>query len=278
MKPPEAMSAGPLAREPEAAASPSPPRVRAFELDALRGLAVLMMMLHHFAFDLRYFLGLDVFAFQERPWFQYLLRPLFVAVFLTVSGICCSFSRDNLKRGLRMLAAAAVLTAVTTAASLLTHTDLFIFFNVIHLIAVGTLLYARMERRDARRVPGKREARLAVSAILSVSLIFLGGVIERFGPVSNDWLLPLGWATDTALRVMSDYMPLLPWLGFFFSGAVLGLLLYRERRSLFPGAPRRLVRAAAPLGFLGRHALVFYLLHQPVILGILILLRRAGVI
>jgi len=76
---------------------------RVFELDALRGLALFMMFLHHFIFDLRYIFGLDVFAWQESWWFINLLRPLFLNVFLVVSGISSSFSRSNTRRGLRLL-------------------------------------------------------------------------------------------------------------------------------------------------------------------------------
>ena len=43
---------------------------RAFELDVLRGAAVIMMMLHHFIYDLRFIFGLDVFAWQETGFFQ----------------------------------------------------------------------------------------------------------------------------------------------------------------------------------------------------------------
>lgn len=270
MKPPEEL---------QVPAAPGAVRERAFELDALRGLAILMMMLHHMIFDLRFMLGLDVFAFQESAWFQFLLRPLFVAVFLVVSGICCSFSRNNARRGVRMLAAAGILTAATVAGTLLFKTQMSIYFNVIHLITVGTLLYAALESRDKKaRTKGKREFRLAFAILASAVLLFLGSVLGEFRSISSDWLLPIGLPSVKTANLMADYMPLIPWLGLFFTGAAIGLVLYSGRATLFPGAPRRLVQTLRPFGFLGRHALAFYLLHQPILLGLLLLLRNTGVI
>jgi uncharacterized membrane protein len=117
-------------------------RCRAFELDALRGLALLMMVLHHLVFDLRYLFALDVFAFQETWWFENLLRPTFLNVFLLVSGICCTFSRSNTRRGLRLLVVAIGFTAATSIVSWFSGLDFYILFNVLHLLAVGTLLYS----------------------------------------------------------------------------------------------------------------------------------------
>ncbi len=182
-------------------------RPRAFELDALRGFAVLMMMLHHFAFDVRYMLGIPLFGFQERIWFETLLRPFFVAVFLGVSGVCCSFSRDNRKRGVRMLAASIVLTVVSFAGSRLLDIDLYIYFNVIHLITVSTFVFALLEWMDRKR-PESRPLRLAVSVLLSAASLYLGSVLPAFGTPQSDWLLPLGRVTPQTAEVMADYMPI----------------------------------------------------------------------
>ena len=83
---------------------------RILEIDLLRGLAVFLMMLHHLIFDLRYIVGLDVFAFQETVWFQEYLRPPVISVFIMVSGISSSFSRNNLRRGVRLMIASLLLT------------------------------------------------------------------------------------------------------------------------------------------------------------------------
>jgi len=242
---------------------------RAFELDALRGLALLMMILHHMIFDLRYLFGLPVFAMQETWWFNNLLRPLFLCVFLVVSGICSTFSRSNFKRGLRMGAAALAFTAATAIASKLTGFDLYIFFNVLHLLAVGTLLFAWITSRD--RGPWTD----VILITLTVVIAWAGSIIPQT-PVGTPLLLPFGLLPEN-LPGMSDYLPIFPWLGFFFAGTLIGRFRYRDRCSAFPHAPAGLQQAVSPLVFMGRNSLVIYALHQPILLGLLYGLRAAGV-
>lgn len=247
-------------------------RCRAFELDMLRGLAVLMMILHHFIFDLRYLLGLKVFAFQEAWWFDALLRPVFLFVFLGVSGVCCTFSRSNSKRALKMVLAALLFTGVTTAVWLIADLELAIFFNVLHLLALGTLIYAILEKKI------KNQKYFLPILVLAGSLLIWGGTIIPYAPRPQGYLLlPLGFLPQNAVT-MGDYMPILPWLGFFFIGAALGRLLYAQGCSLLPNASQRLLRVVSPFTWLGRNALMVYIFHQPIILLVLFGLRWVGLI
>ena len=99
----------------------------------------------------------------------------------------------------------------------------------------------------------------------------LGAVIIAAGFWTNGirvectWLFPLGLKYRGFTS--SDYFPLLPHLGFFLLGSVLGRTLYKKKESLLPGvSPKNiLVRS---LSFCGRHSLWIYLLHQPVLYGI----------
>lgn len=250
------------------------PDRRAFELDALRGLALVMMMLHHLAFDLRYIMGLDVFAFQETWWFANLLRPVFLNVFLIVSGICCSFSRSNTRRGLRLLGVALLFTAATTAAAGLTGQPIYIFFNVLHVLALGTLLYSALtlaERRQGRRLAWVD----VVLTLLGAVVLWLASLLPHWADRGSYWLLPFG-LLPANVPGMADYLPLIPWLGFFLIGAVLGRQVYAAKTSAFPGAPAWLVSGSRPLVFVGTHSLLIYALHQPAILAILFGLRLAG--
>ena len=88
-------------------------RQRAYELDLLRGFALFMMMLMHFAWDVRYEFHVDVFEFLEAEWFWAFVHPFFIVIFVGVSGVCCTFSKNNLIRGLKLLGVAAGLTLAT---------------------------------------------------------------------------------------------------------------------------------------------------------------------
>lgn len=249
---------------------------RAFELDALRGLALLLMVLHHLIFDLRYLLELPVFAFQETGWFIDLLQPFFLNVFLVISGVCCTFSRSNTKRGLRLLLVAVVLSVATWAASVLSGYDLYIYFNVLHLLAVGILLYAWLthgENKTGRRLPRTDVLLL----LLAAALLWGASLLPQAAGFGRWWLLPLGLPPQLDFT-MSDYLPLIPWLGFFLIGALIGRHAYAGRCSAFPGAPGWLLQASQPFAYLGRHSLLIYVLHQPVLLAILFGLRAAGLV
>ena len=271
---------------------------RAFELDALRGLALLMMVLHHFIFDLRYLLGLDVFAFQETWWFANLLRPAFLNVFLVVSGICCTFSRSNTRRGARLLAVALAFTAVTTLVSRLTGQEFYILFNVLHVLAFGTLLYAGLtyservktqtgqervtaddrQESSAQNNPGQKNPAVDVLLIvIAAVLIYLGSLMPHWQDAGSWLLLPIGLPPVPGVA-MADYLPIIPWLGFFLVGALIGRIAYSDRCSAFPNAPRLVLQLSRPLEFMGRHSLVVYAVHQPVLLAILFGLRALGVL
>jgi uncharacterized membrane protein len=77
------------------------------------------------------------------------------------------------------------------------------------------------------------------------------------------------FAKSTSGFYSSDYFPLLPWFGFFLAGGALGPILYRNRRSFFPVRERGVSPWKKPVLFIGRNSLVFYVLHQPLVYGLL---------
>ena len=109
------------------------------------------------------------------------------------------------------------------------------------------------------------------------------------GFVSNgfwdNWEITLGGGAGTALSngtnqgsfgdrinfegfVSSDYFPLFPQLGYFFIGAAIGKTAYREKKTLLPGTLEK-TPAARFFCWCGRQSLFIYLLHQPIVYGLL---------
>lgn len=249
------------------------------ELDWLRGAALSLMILHHAIFDLYHYYSVDRLAFQNDGWFRFVARPAVIAVFILVSGVCTVFSRDNRRRGLRMGGVALVLTLVTWLANRLLWRGFgIIFFNVIHVLAASTLLYALWEAGE-RRAGSKR------GAVSAAALLIAGGLLavvpaatvplEALRPT---WLTAVLWRVYPPGPPLMDAMALFPWVGVFLMGAGLGRLLYPERRSLVPGWVERRGGVSRGLEWMGRHALWIYLLHQPILLGLLRLLAATGLL
>lgn len=244
---------------------------RAFELDALRGVAIVMMMFMHFSYDIRYEFGFDTFEYLRSAWFWAFVHPVIIVLFVGISGICCTFSRNNLKRGLKLLAVAMAFTVVTYFITYKIGIDCLILFNVLHMLSVSTLVYALISWVEARTS--------VKSGIVTLLLLLFGlwvtmtnNELSMFDYSSENMLLyPLGIGVRGAPDV-ADYMPLIPWLGVFLIGAAGGRMLYSDRKTLFTGAGKTIRMLTRPLEFLGRHSLIIYLVHQPVIYGILYLI------
>lgn len=250
------------------------------EIDAIRGTALFLMLLQHLAFDLYYGCGWRFLSFTESRFFLDLLRPCVLVFFLICSGLSSRFSRSFLRHGLRIAAAAALLSAVTVAVD---HRLLFfdgelqgisIYFNVLHVLAAAVLLDGSL--RALFSVPLSRGGSRAL--FFSAAELFLSMLVTAIlftwnepAPYSPGRLI-IGLKTET-LPAMGDYLPLFPWILFFFFGRLCGDVFYAEARSYmseraksFPGV--------SFVSFLGRHPLAVYLLHQPLLMLLLFPFRR----
>lgn len=225
---------------------------RIWELDALRGLMILCIIYIHLAFDMDYFMGVDMI---RNPVIQY-CADHFGFTFVILSGVCVTIGRRSIRRGLQVLGCGMLITAVTVGMYLLNMADRFIiiYFGVLHLLGVCMLLWPVFRRLPAWAL-----------AVLGIGAVALGHWFDTL-LVPQPWLFPLG--LRDAFFTSSDYFPLFPHLGWFLLGAGLGKLLYKEKTSLLPwrGAESLPIRF---LRFCGRHSLWIYLIHQPVLYGLL---------
>ena len=211
------------------------------------------MIVWHFLFDLAS-AGLVPKNLPQSPVME-LARYAIAGSFIVISGVCARLSKRPLRRGLIVLAAALLVSAVTY----LIGTP--VYWGILHLLGVCMLLYAAARKRW-EALPGTYACG---AALLVFVLTFTLGVRVR---VSVPFLFPLG--LRTAAFASADYYPLLPWGALFFAAAAAA-----ERLGDMPPEKRY---AGAPRAFawLSRRSLLIYLVHQPVLLALTALLLRAS--
>lgn len=221
---------------------------RIWELDFLRGIALLLMVYFHTIYDLKEVFNVNII--YEKGFNHYTGR-IAAVLFILIAGISCSFSKGNVKRGLRVLGVAMVITIVTHIAG----PSFAINFGILHFLGISMILYPLFARLNKVEL-------IVVGAII----IAVGNYISRT-TVPQEFLFPLGLYSKTFYS--SDYYPLFPWFGLFLFGVALSKILYSNRKSLFKvSIPNN------PVNFVGRHTLIVYVIHQPIIFAILWLIFK----
>ena len=230
---------------------------RIWELDAARGLCVLGMVIIHFIYDLSSLYGL--FPMPNNPIYV-ILKDWGGILFLLISGICVTLGKRPVKRGLLVFCCGLAVTAVTVGMYLLglSGKGIIIYFGVLHCLGVCMMLWPLLNR-----LPKWALAVLGVS-LAAVGLSFMYGL-----RVDSPFLFPFGLMRWDF--VSSDYFPILPNLGYFLIGAFLGKTLYAKKESLFPKANTTNLFIRFFLWW-GKMSLPVYLLHQPLIAGMIGLL------
>jgi uncharacterized membrane protein len=242
-----------------------PSSTRFIELDVIRGFALMFMILLHLMWDLDYFgiLKLNAEFYQSNVIVQVL--------FFTIVGVCQSLksnlqdlpieqrrakTRKMATRGLYILGCGGLISIAT----FIVMPDRPIFFGVLHCIGLSILLSIPL-------------VRLKEKSILIALPCIVGGIILGNIAVENPSYLQLilGLHPSNIMQHTIDYFPILPWFGVTMLGVAIGSLLYKDNRRHF-WVPE--ITASRPTRFCswcGRHTLSIYLIHQPLIAGVLTL-------
>jgi uncharacterized membrane protein len=225
-------------------------RIRA--IDALRGTAICMMIVYHAAFDLNWFHIISADFNHDRFWLSF--RDLIVGSFLLLVGVSLVLaSRAGIspRRFWRRIALVGVCAMLVTLGSYVTFPKTFITFGILHCIVVSSIL-------------GWPLVRFPRAALVVGIVGIVVGVAIGLPLFDLPWLNWVGLMTHKPAT--EDYVPLLPWFGVVLIGISIGRwLLERHLHDL-----RQMSRASPKwLTWLGRHSLLVYMIHQPIMVGVL---------
>jgi len=224
---------------------------RLWQIDALRGLAIILMTVFHAMVDIRDFFGFADVRYFEPP-LMYIGRSSAV-LFMFVSGVSGRFSKSNIKRGARALLCGMVVTLAT----FIFVRDLYIRFGILHFLGAAMILTGLLEML----IKNERVRQIFMYAASPLSLA-AGYFFTRMS-TRLPFLFIFGITTPSF--VSYDYYPLFPWIGIFFAGYAAGLFVRENRDKL---ASVRAPRPIPALCALGRVSLAYYLLHQPALIAV----------
>lgn len=224
--------------------------------DVLRGTALAAMAAYHFSWDLEFF-GLATLGVTENPLWIAFARSI-AASFLALVGVSLVLAHGGGIRWrgfLRRLVTVGIAAAAITLLSFFADPDGIIWFGILHCIAASSLFGLPFLRAPIWLVVATALACLAAPAFLA-SPTFNGAA----------WLW-LGLASEPIPS--NDYNPLLPWFGCVLAGIAVAriVLPHAEGAAWAQWQPRSTVSCALALA--GRHSLLVYLVHQPILMGLL---------
>ncbi len=226
-----------------------PTKNRIQEIDFLRGIAIILMVLFHLIVDLKDFYNYDL---EYLSGFWYVEGKVSALLFILLCGVSSTLSKNNTRHGITVFLWSMLLTIITYYY----NKNCFILFGILHFLGISLL-----------SVPIIKTLPNGWLAFISTISMILGTLFsQRY--IDNPYLFPIGLTTNTFVAL--DYYPIFPWYGVFLLGIIIGKLIYNNKKRLSS-------RQASPFPIrlittLGEHSLVIYLVHQPLLLVLLYLI------
>ncbi|MGE5368238.1 MAG: heparan-alpha-glucosaminide N-acetyltransferase [Chloroflexota bacterium] len=228
-------------------------------LDAARGLSVVAMVAFHLIWDLAHF----GYIAHSIPWsapvkaFGHSIAFAFLFI-AGVSLVLAHRERIDWRAFWRRFGVIAGAAALVSLGTWLVFPAAFVFFGILHCIAAASLLSLLFLRAPW-------------PAALAAGAIFFAAPFALASPAFNaGWLQWLGLGTTEPLT--QDWRPLFPWAGAMLLGVGAARMLTQRASDAAPDAPQIHAPGEKSLAFLGRHSLLIYLIHQPLLFGLFTLL------
>ena len=241
-------------------------KTRLHLLDALRGVMMINMIAYHGMWNLVNLFGVRVDWYAGTP--KYIWQQCICWSFILLSGFCWSLGKKKLKNALVTLGASVIITVVTAVFM----KNSIILFGVLSLLGSSMLLMIPLDKLLKKLNP------FVGLAVFFVLFIATKNISDGFVGVGEKVLFDvprelyanyltayLGF--PFAGFYSSDYFPLIPWLFLFVCGYFLHHIFNRLKLMKCLSSFR-----CSPLEFLGRHSLIIYMVHQPVVYVVLFLI------
>jgi uncharacterized membrane protein len=224
-------------------------------LDAARGLALVAMFIFHFCWDLAYF-RLTPEGFTDSAGFHGFGHGI-AASFIFIAGLGLTLAARNgldVHSALMRIGLIAIAALGVTAVTYLIFPDAFIWFGILHLLALGSALSLPLLFAPALLV--------AAIALIALALPLLMSEPSLDAPLWQ-WL-----GLGTHPPITNDWRPLLPWFGVMLLGLLAGRAIAAKDlpQPLDTWQPKNMFGRSLVWG--GRHTLVLYLTHQPVLFAL----------
>ena len=231
--------------------------MRLLKIDALRGITLISMIAYHTMWDLVYLYGIRISWYDKAPgavWQQSICWT-----FILLSGFSWNLGHHHLKRGLTVFISGALVTLAT----FLFMPDEVVWFGILTFIGTAMLLMIPIDR--LLKSAGSTVSYFLIPVSFVLFLVTKNIYYSSF-PGGNYLTAFLGFPFPGFFS--TDYFPVIPWFFLYLTG-------YFISRALPDNARNILIKSICPpLEFIGRHTLIIYMLHQPVIYGVLQLIYR----
>jgi len=239
---------------------------RFWEIDFLRGFAIILMIFFHILYDLNFFLITD---FRLYSGIILYIARLSAAIFVVLAGVSLSLSYSRvknrlqaneivlkfLKRGCKTIFLGIIISIITW----FYIPRGFVVFGILHFIGASIILSLIFIRYRLLNI------------IFGILFIILGLYLRLF-TFDLNFLIPFGFIPNNFWTI--DYFPLLPWFGLILFGISIGNIIYPNKNRKFEMMDRSKNIVIKSFCFLGRNSLLIYFLHQPIIIGLIIIFLK----